>query len=247
MEQWRTGKVIENRHWNDRLCSLKVAVELPEFKAGQFTRVALPEGDGMLARAYSLVNAPGEPYAEFYFNKVPDGPLSTRLHALKPGDTIYLSTTVAGFLTLSEVPECKHLWMLATGTALGPFLSILKTEEVWRRMQKVVLVHGVRSHDELTYQALTQAFAERYPDQFIKLAAITREEVAGSLHQRIPDAIRSGDLEQVAGIAFDPLLAHVMICGSPAMVADSMDALKEKGLRKHRRREPGHISVEIYK
>ena len=247
MEQWRAGKVIENRHWNERLCSLRVDVELPKFKAGQFTRIGLPDGETMLARAYSLVNSPGEPYAEFYFNKVPDGPLSSRLHQLKAGDTLYLSATVAGFLTLAELPECQHLWMLATGTALGPFLSILKTEEVWQRMDKVILVHGVRSLDELTYQELIQDLTKRYPEQFVTIAAITREQVSGCLQQRIPDAIRSGDLERAAGMVLDPALAHVMICGSPAMVEDRMTALKEKGLRKHRRREPGHISVEIYK
>ncbi len=95
MDQWRTGRVIENRHWNERLCSVKVAVEMPVFKAGQFTRVALPDGNDMLARAYSLVNAPGEPHAEFYFNKVPEGPLSPRLHQLKKGDPLYISATAA--------------------------------------------------------------------------------------------------------------------------------------------------------
>lgn len=247
MDQWRTGRVIENRHWNERLCSVKVAVEMPVFKAGQFTRVALPDGNDMLARAYSLVNAPGEPHAEFYFNKVPEGPLSPRLHQLKKGDPLYISATAAGFLTLSEVPECQHLWMLATGTALGPFLSILKTDEPWRRMDKIVLVHGVRSQDELTYQSLIQGFIEQHRERFVSVASVTREQISGTLPQRIPEAIKSGDLEHAAALTFDPAQAHVMICGSPAMVADSMAALKEKGLHKHRRREPGHISVEIYK
>lgn len=247
MDQWSQGEVIENRHWNERLCSLRVRADLPKFRAGQFTRVGLPEGDGMLARAYSFVNAPDDPVAEFYFNRVPEGPLSPRLHRLKAGDPVYISNTVAGFLTLSEIPECSQLWMLATGTALGPFLSILKTDELWRRVGKIVLVHGVRSTDELTYQELTQQLLNRYPDQFTKVVSITRESVPGTLEERIPEAIRCGDLERFAGLPFDPQAAHVMICGSPAMVEDSMAALKEKGLRKHRRREPGHISVEIYK
>jgi len=246
-EQWTQGEVVENYHWNDRLCSLRIKADLPKFKAGQFTRVALPEGDGMLARAYSLVNAPHEPIAEFYFNKVPGGPLSGRLHQLQVGDLVYLSSTVAGFLTLSEVPDCKHLWMLATGTALGPFLSILKTDEPWQRFDKIILVHGVRTADELTYQSLIQEFIDSHPDQFVRVASVTREKVAGTLHQRIPEAIRSGDLKSLAELRIDSGLAHVLICGSPAMVEQSMAALKEKGLRKHRRRTPGHISVEIYK
>mgnify|MGYP002713225105 CR=1 FL=1 len=247
MEQWKQGKVLENHHWNERLCSLRIEVELPKFKAGQFTRVALPDGEEMLARAYSLVNAPHEPVAEFYFNRVPGGPLSTRLHQLKAGDSVFLSRAVAGFLTLSEVPACKHLWMLATGTALGPFLSILKTEEPWDRFEKIILVHGVRSQDELTYRTFIDRLRQQHPDKFIPIASVTREQVSGTLHQRIPEAIRSGALEAQAGLAIDPESAHVMICGSPAMVDESTAALQEKGLRKHRRRTPGHISVEIYK
>lgn len=247
MAQWIDGIVLENKHWNSRLCSLKVEVALPPFQAGQFVRVGLPEGDGVLARAYSLVNAPSEPRAEFYFNRVPNGPLSTRLHALKEGDGVLVSNSVAGFLTLSELPECRYLWMLATGTALGPFLSILKTEEPWQKMDKIMLVHGVRSADELTYRDLIERFSNRYPTQFLELASVTRESVPGALHKRIPDAIRDGELERLLGIGIDPDKAHVMICGSPGLIEDTVSVLTEKGLRKHRRRKPGHISVEIYK
>ena len=130
---------------------------------------------------------------------------------------------------------------------MGPFLSILKTDEPWQRFDKIILVHGVRTADELTYQSLIQEFIDSHPDQFVRVASVTREKVAGTLHQRIPEAIRSGDLKSLAELRIDSGLAHVLICGSPAMVEQSMAALKEKGLRKHRRRTPGHISVEIYK
>lgn len=246
-EQWQKTEVVDNYHWNARLCSLRVRAEGLAFRAGQFTRLALPDGEQMLARAYSLVNAPGEAVAEFYFNIVPEGELSPRLHALKAGDEVYLSTTVAGFLTLAEVPPAKHLWMLATGTALGPFLSILKTPEPWQRFEKIVLVHGVRSQEELTYRDLKAIWQQLYPDQFTPIASITRERVAGALSERIPDAIRSGALETLAGLNITPENAYGMICGSPAMVEESLAALSEKGLRKHRRREPGHISIEVYK
>lgn len=247
MDQWAEGVVIENFHWNERLCSLRVRVELPGFKAGQFTRLALPHGEGMLARAYSLVNAPNDAVAEFYFNRVPEGPLSGRLHALQAGDKVYVSRGVAGFLTLSEIPHCRQLWMLAAGTALGPFLSILQTDEPWQRFDDIFLVHGVRNRDELTYQELLNRISDQHPGQLKRVPSVTREKVDGTLHQRIPAAIRSGELERIAGCEIDPEQAHVMICGSPAMVEDSIAALKEKGLRKHRRRTPGHISVEVYK
>ena len=247
MAHWRNGKVVENHRWNERLCSLKVAVELPAFQAGQFVRLALRDGDDIVARAYSLVNAPSEPDAEFYFNRVPEGPLSPRLHQLQAGDAVLVSDMAAGFLVLSEVPAAKNLWMLATGTAIGPFLSILKTPEPWQRFEKVILVHGVRAPDELTYQSLTDAIEQQYPEQFMRINSVTRQVVAGALPVRINAAISNGSLEAQAANRISPADSHVMICGNPGMVASCQEVLTARGLKNHRRREPGHMTVEIYK
>lgn len=248
--QWQQGKVVDCKHWNQRLCSLKIAVALPAFEAGQFIRVGLPVaggGDEIEARPYSFVNAPGENCLEIYFNRVPEGSLSNRLFELQPGDAVYVADRPAGFMVMSEVPAGQVLWMLATGTALGPFLSMLKTQSPWQQFEKLVLVHGVRSIDELSYQAVLQEIQESHPRQLVQLKSVTRENCAGALTERIPDAISSGRLEEAAGVTFDPSTSRVMLCGNPGMVQGSLEALQAKGLKKHLRREPGQVLQEIYK
>ena len=125
--KWLDGVVVENRQWNERLFSLRIKAPLESFKSGQFVRVGLEVDGEVLARPYSLVNTPDEEYLEIYLNIVPEGPLSSLLVNLKAGDAIKVAGKAAGFLVVDEVPEVKNLWMMATGTAIGPFLSILKT------------------------------------------------------------------------------------------------------------------------
>lgn len=249
MVQWLEGKVVENKHWNHRLCSLSVDVQLPAFLAGQFIRVALPEvGDAsqMEARPYSFVNAPHESLLEIYFNQVPAGSLSNRLGALETGDTVYVADRPAGFMTEQEVPDGEALWLLATGTALGPFLSILKTPAIWQRFKKIVLVHGVRKADELTYGELLGRLQKLHEGRLTKINSVTREAFSGAMPVRIPVAISSGELERLAGMALTAEHSRVMVCGNPGMVAESMAALESKGLKKHLRREPGQVLQEIY-
>lgn len=251
MTQWQWGKVVENRRWNGRLCSLKIDVILPQFEAGQFIRLGLPgtieDRTQIQARPYSLVNAPDEKELEVYFNCVPGGDLSNRLFELNVGDEIVVSDRAYGFMTLTEMPEGRVLWLFCTGTALGPFLSILKTQEPWNQFEKIVLVHGVRSPDELTYDDLIKELQKLHPQQLIKINSVTDGSMAGALDQRIPDAIKNGTLEASTGLFLNANDSRVMVCGNPSMVADTVEALKTKGLRKHLRREPGQILQEIYK
>ncbi|MEH6357349.1 MAG: ferredoxin--NADP reductase [Pseudomonadales bacterium] len=250
MRQWQKGKVVENQHWNGRLCSLRIDVALPEFEAGQFIKVGLPDLDGDLehiqARPYSFVNAPHESGLEIYFNRVPGGCLSNRLFALEEGDEVAVGNRPTGFMTLSELPKGRSLWLLCTGTALGPFLSMLKTQQPWQTFEKIILVHGVRSADELTYGSLIEKLQQLHPQQLLKLNSVTREPMAGALRKRIPTAITDGELEEIAGLALDAEDSRVMVCGNPTMVAGALEALGAKGLHKHLRREPGQVLQEIY-
>ncbi len=162
-ERWIEGRVIENRHWTETLFSLRV--ELPaqapglRFEAGQFVKLALDVEGGRVGRPFSFVNPPADPVLEFYGVIVPEGSLSPHLARLAPGDSIYLSAGPAGFLVLSEVPDAQTLWLLATGTGLAPFVSILADETVWRRYQEVVLVHAVRHARERSYRERIEAIA----------------------------------------------------------------------------------------
>src|SRR3990167_8499061 len=145
MALWIEGHVVELHHWSDQLYSLRVEVDYPPFEAGQFTKIGLEIDGAIVGRPYSLVNAPDARPLDFYFIVVPGGPLTERLVQLKPGDKIMVGARPSGFLILKEVIEAEHLWLMATGTGIGPFLSILKTPTPWQRFKRVVLVHAVRT------------------------------------------------------------------------------------------------------
>jgi ferredoxin--NADP+ reductase len=143
------------------------------------------------------------------------------------------------------------LWLISTGTGIAPFLSMLRTETPWKRFRDVVLVHAVRHADELVYQDLLKKIRAEKAQQLRYVSFVSRQAVPGSLAGRIPEAIRDGRLEQAAGVALSPkdsptMGSHVMLCGNPDMLRDAAAALAERGLRKHRRRAPGHVSVESF-
>ncbi len=246
MAQWVEGRVVERIDWSERLHSLRVEAKIEPFKAGQFTKLGLQIGDEIVGRPYSIVSAPGEPVLEFYFSTVAEGPLSPQLSQLKTGDSVLVAPKANGFLVLDEVPPAIHLWLLSTGTGIGPFLSILNTAEPWQRFQRVVLVHAARTAAELSYRRAIARIMEAEPKRFTYVPVISREETDYALAGRIPQAIADGRLEARAHLQFDAALAHVMLCGNPAMVADASAALAARGLRKHKRKEPGQISVETY-
>ena len=240
MAKWLEGRVIENQHWTDALFSLRVEAPRLQFQAGQFVRIALEE---KVARPFSFVNPPEDAVLEFYGIVVPEGPLSPRLARLGAGERLLVATNPAGFLVLSEVPEARTLWLVSTGTGIAPFLSILRTETPWRRFGNVVLVHAVRHARELVYQDMIARIRSQHDLRYVTF--VSRENAPGSLAGRIPAAIRDGRLEAAAGFALDQA-AHVMLCGNPQMLKDAQAALGERGLRKHRRRTPGHITVESF-
>jgi ferredoxin--NADP+ reductase len=243
--KWLAGTVVGQKRWTERLYSLQVECDGPAFQAGQFAKLALEIDGEMVARPYSFVNSPGTQPHEFYYITVPGGPLTARLVDLKPGDAIALSPTVAGFLVLSEVPDAQNLWLLATGTAIGPFLSILGTPAPWQRYRNIVLAHAVRNSAELTYRDSIEGLLRQHP-QLRYIPFVSREACAGALTGRIPQAILDASLEAAAGVGLSAADSQVMICGNPAMVADTVEALKARGMKKHRRRDPGQITVENY-
>ena len=240
--KWHEGRVVENRHWTDALFSLRVEAPRLRFEAGQFVRIALDE---RVARPFSFVNAPEDPVLEFYGIVVPQGPLSPKLAELRAGDRLLVAPNPAGFLVLSEVPDADTLWLVSTGTGLAPFLSILRTEAPWRRFRNLVLVHAVRHARELVYRELIGEILRTHHNAFRYLTFVSRETAKGALSGRIPAALRDGRLEAAAGLSLDGR-SHVMLCGNPDMLKDASGALAERGLRKHRRRNPGHITVESF-
>lgn len=246
MQKWVEGTIVEQRRWTQTLFSLQVQAEVSAFEAGQFAKLALDIDGERVARPYSFVNAPEERPYEFYYVALPGGPLTQRLSRLEQGDMIHVAPRPSGFLVLSELPDGEDLWLISSGTGLGPFLSILKTEAPWRRFGRVVLVHAVRHAEELTYRDQIERLLEKYRERMRTVSFVSREEKAGALRGRIPAAIEDGRLESAAALTLSAKTSQVMLCGNPGMVADTLEVLKGRGMRKHRRREPGHVTLESY-
>jgi len=248
------ARVVGRTDHTATLFSLQFEAALDAFAAGQFCRVGLrlPDVDtaeDIVMRAYSLVNAPSERPYEIILSKVEaaaGGILSPHLHALKVCDVLYASPRTNGFFTMLEVPDAKVLWGLSTGTAIGPYLSFMKTDAPWQKFERIVFVHAVRTAAELTYRDQIGAIARHYGERFRYIPFVSREVVSGAIHGRIPAAIIDGRLEARAGIALTAETGHCMLCGNPEMVKDTMTVLQARGLRKHRPKHPGHITVEAY-
>lgn len=247
MANWVSGKVIQVHHWTDALMSLIVQAPVDKFTAGQFAKLALDLEGERVQRAYSYVNSPEDPNLEFYLVTVPEGKLSPNLSALTIGDDVLVTQQASGFFVLEEVPDTTTLWMLSTGTAIGPFLSILQLGEDLERFENIVLVHAVRYASDLSYLPLMEKLAERYQGKLRIQTVVSRENHIGSLTGRIPALIESGSLEKTVGLTITPEDSHIMLCGNPQMVRDTQQLLKEqRDMRKHLRRKPGHITSEQY-
>lgn len=246
MAEWVEGRVAELRRWTDDLYSLQVEADITPFRAGQFTRLALDIDGERVARPYSFVNGPDDPRLEFCFVRVPGGPLTARLVQLQPGDPLFIAPRSAGFFVLDEVPAAEVLWMLATGTAIGPFLSILATAQAWRQFDRIVLVHAVRYPPELTYRDRIETLQAGHLSQLSYIPFVSRADTDYAIRGRITAALEDGRLEASAGHRLEAAGTQVMICGNPDMVTDTQRVLEARGMRKNRRREPGQITIEQY-
>jgi len=222
------------------------------FQAGQFARLGVRRADGSLVwRAYSMVSAPHDEFLEFFSIVVPDGEFTTELAGLHVGDELLIDKTAFGFLTLDRFLDGEDLWLLATGTGVAPFLSILQDFTVWQRFKRIVLVYSVREAKELAYQDLIAGLSQRdylkeYASKLRYIPIVTREHHPGALSKRITTLLESGELEQAAALTFCPERSRLMLCGNPQMVEDCRAVLKTKGMRLALTRKPGQIAVENY-
>ena len=206
--------------------------------------------DGYVFRAYSVASSPYDEFIEFFSVVIPQGEFTSKVNHIQVGDSLLLNTTPFGYLTLAryQLPLPNDLWLLATGTGLAPFLSILKTIDVWQQYQRIILVYSARTSQELAYQAEICSIKSIYGDNgaaFVFLPIVTREADYAGEKARIPNLILSGKLTQLVGQKLDKERSHVMVCGNPQMVEDTKEALKSIGLTMNRRGE-GNIAVENY-
>lgn len=268
--------VIEVTRWAPTLLSFKVTrPDGFKFTAGQFVRLGIHGKDlqyfaqnhetklitsetqgqpidleGYVFRAYSVASSPYDEFIEFFSVVIPEGEFTSKVNHIQVGDSLLLNTTPFGYLTLAryQLPLPNDLWLLATGTGLAPFLSILKTIDVWQQYQRIILVYSARTSQELAYQAEIGSIKSIYGDNgaaFVFLPIVTREADYAGEKARVPNLIVSGKLTQLVGQKLDKEHSHVMLCGNPQMVEDTKEALKSIGLTMNRRGE-GNIAVENY-
>lgn len=246
-----TERVLRVHHWTDTLFSFQTTRDQSfRFENGQFTMIGLEVGGKPLLRAYSMASANYEDTLEFFSIKVEDGPLTSRLQHLKEGDPIIISRKATGTLLVDNLLPGKTLYLLSTGTGLAPFMSIIKDPDVYERYERIVLTHTCRTVDELAYQQIinealpeNEFFGEGVRAKLIYYPTVTREPFR--TQGRITDLIRSGQFfDDVGTTPFDVESDRVMLCGSPGMLADTVNLLKERGFVEGSSGEPGHYVVE---
>lgn len=250
IEKFTVEKVLSVHRWAHNLFSFTMTRPAHfKFTAGQFARIGLMVNGELVVRAYSVVSSPFDENLEFFSIVVPDGAFTSNLQHLEIGDELYLDKSAYGYLTLAryQLPLAHDLWLLATGTGLAPFLSMLQDFETWTKYQHIHLIYSVRSTAELAYVDRIQEIAESFGEGHtgFKFVPIITRDPNATLHDRLPVLIENGELEKVVGLSLNPATSHVMLCGNPQMVEDTKDALKQRGLTMNRRGE-GNIAVENY-
>lgn len=246
------GEVINLKQWTENEFSITVKADIEPYIAGQFTKLALRDENGhWFRRAYSFVNSPnhnlGADHMEFLIIDVPSGDLSPKLAQLHIEDEVYVSEKPSGFMTLDEIPaSVTDLWLLSTGTAIGPFLSILAETKTKTRFNNLVLVHAVRTRQELVYQSLIAKLEVGYAGKLHYLPIVSREKHTDIISGRIPELLMDGTLMLKVDLTPTKQHSFFYLCGNPAMIHDTRDVLLALGFEKHLRRSPGQFSFENY-
>lgn len=240
--------------------------EIPDFQAGQFAVLGLPGSavrcpeadpeeepappDKLIRRAYSIASSSiDRRYLEFYVVLVESGALTPRLFALQPGDKLWLGKKITGMFTLEEIPEGDNLVLIATGTGLAPYISMLRSHLLHTRQTKVGVLQGARHSWDLGY-CKELALVQRDHPNFTYLPSITRptdeKQPWHGLTGRIQDIWRSYPFHARWGFAPSPEHTHVLLCGNPAMIETMVGVLGDEGYREHTKKSPGQIHLERY-
>ncbi len=244
-------RVLSVHHWTDTLFSFTTTRDPGfRFQNGQFVMIGLEVEGRPLLRAYSIVSANYEETLEFFSIKVQDGPLTSKLQHLNVGDTILVGRKPTGTLVLDNLKDGENLYLLGSGTGLAPFLCLIRDPESYERFKRVILVHGVREVAELAYEDLlnkelpqNELIGEMVREQLLYYPTVTREAFRNQ--GRITDIITSGKLFAELGLPpLDKARDRVMICGSPAMLADTTSILTDLGYEEGNMNNPGDFVIE---
>ncbi|OOW82504.1 ferredoxin--NADP(+) reductase [Xanthomonas campestris pv. vitiswoodrowii] len=244
--------VLEVRHWTDAYFSFTTTRDAGfRFENGQFVMIGLETETRPLLRAYSIASANWEEHLEFFSIKVPDGPLTSRLQHIQPGDKVLVGKKPTGTLLISDLHPGRNLYLLGTGTGLAPWLSIIKDPETYERFDKVILTQGVRFVQDLAYRDYFERELPQHEflgdllrEKLLYYPAVTRETFANQ--GRLTELMADGRMQQTLGLpTLDPADDRFMICGSPQMLADLRSLLDSRGFQTSPRiGTPGHYVFE---
>ena len=251
MSNLNSETVLEVRHWTDTLFSFRTTRD-PAFRflSGQFTMIGLEVDGKPLMRAYSMASAHYDEQLEFFSIKAPNGPLTSRLQHLKPGDPLLVGRKAVGTLVQDSLTPGRTLYLLGTGTGLAPFASIVRDPDVYDRFERIVLVHGCREIAELAYG---EKLVARLPDdellgdlvrgKLLYYPTVTREPFRN--HGRITTLLETNTLTADLGLdPIDPAGDRMMLCGSPAFLGDMVALLDEAGFHEGSHSAPGEYVIE---
>ena len=251
MAAFATEIVTSIHHWTPTLFSFRSTRD-PSFRflSGQFTMIGLEVDGKPLMRAYSMASANYDPELEFFSIKVANGPLTSRLQNIQVGDSILVGRKPVGTLVQDSLTPGKTLYLLGTGTGLAPFASIIRDPDVYDRFTHVVLVHGCRQVAELAYgEAIVadviqnELLADLVAGRLLSYPTVTREPFRNQ--GRITELLDSGKLPADLGLGpIDPATDRMMLCGSPAFLADMVALLDRRGFTEGSHSTPGSYVVE---
>lgn len=253
-EKWTCERVLAIRYWTPTLLSFRTTRGSDlRFTPGHYARLGLGTedtgGGDTVWRPFSMTSAADADYLEFIAVLVPGGAFSGHLKHLRVGDTLRIDKASFGFLTVNQLAPGKDLWLLASGTGLGPFLSILRDPAVWQRYERLILAHSVRQSAELAWRDEIAALPALFPEAkatLCYLPIVTREPGATALAGRIPLLLADGRLEQAAATPLNVASSRVMVCGNPELARELRQFLSSRDFATSRRGVPGQMAFEKY-
>jgi len=244
--------VLSVEHYTDRLFSFRITrPQSFRFRSGEFVMIGLPREDGKpLLRAYSVASPSWDESLEFYSIKVPDGPLTSRLQKIQPGDKVLLGKKPTGTLVLDALTPGKRLYMFSTGTGFAPFASLIRDPETYEKFEDVIVTHTCRQCSELQYSG--KLVEELVNDPLVGEMVHGKLRLFNSCTQepyermgRPTDLIRSGELFKALGVPpLDPSTDRVMICGSMPMTLELKQLMLDAGLTEGSNAAPAEFVIE---
>ncbi|QJC28154.1 FAD-binding oxidoreductase [Enterobacteriaceae endosymbiont of Plateumaris braccata] len=249
MTDWVIGKVKKINYWKNNLFSIILNAKINSFIPGQFAKLSLIINGKRIHRAYSYINCPKNINHEFYIKNIDTkGHLTPYLYKLKNNDEILISKNALGTFTINNIQYCENLWMISTGTGIGPYLSILQNGNYLENFKKIILIHAVRYISDLSYINLIYNLKNKFKNKLITQIITSREKKQNNLLTgHIPELIQNGILEKKIGLLIKKNNSHIMLCGNPQMVYDTQKLLQENyGLSKNLKNKTGNITIEKY-